>query len=574
MRMVKVNIVIWLYFSIILITSSYAGVYTSTKHGTDADRSVVTTGFPYTTKGLCAHCHEMHASFEDAEMTPPAAEGPSYYTLFQDNFGASTNELCYSCHETFTLGSMPLGYGRYGIYQGKTKFNNSIHFTSPNMLWSPDPSPPGPPFSPTSSLVDAGNCHNCHNPHGYDDGTGNPIQQMLFAKDSMTGDSPAYELGGCEACHDGTQAGASKNIQAQLNKAYAHPTHSYNNRHTLPETGVSEGGSSFGPTNRHAECVDCHNPHTVNAGTHTPPGNSVSNVLFGVWGVEPTWPSIWTQPTSFTVLKPPTYPDGAQYEYQICFKCHSYYGLGSLTNGVSSIIGPSGTNITDQAWEFNPNNKSAHPVVVSLNNQTGSYSPRALASSQMSSPWDTSVGTQTMYCSDCHGADDEGTGAVGPHGSAVKFMLKGTAKYWPYNNTDGKLWTLGDVRNNTNNWSTDLFCVNCHPIYSGGTWKNAVHQKGDHNNRNYTIDGISYTGVPCVTCHLVVPHGGKRSRLIAYGYQSSSPDVQPYIINTNVALLRGFKKNASAPGTYDRRDCYSTASQCSDHNMNAGGYDP
>ncbi len=537
-----------------------AGTYTSTKHGTDADRSVVVPGFPYTTKGLCAQCHEQHAGIDGNEPTPPASEGPTSYALFRSNFGLDKNELCYACHETFTIGSMPLGYGRYGIYQGKTKYNNSIHYSSGNMLWSPDPVPPGPP------LDDAGNCHNCHNPHGYDDG-GGLIPNMLFARDSKTGDSPAYEMG-CEACHDGTQGGAFKNVKAQLNKTYSHPTHRFNNRHVLPETGRSEGGSSFGPANRHAECVDCHNPHALGStgSTHTPPGNAVSGALKNVWGVAPSWPSIWTQPKIFTVRRPPAYPDGSSKEYQICFKCHSYYGLGSLTNAVSSIIGPSGVNITDQAWEFNRNNKSAHSVVVTLNNQTGSYSPKALASSQMSPPW-TNVGNQTMYCSDCHGADNEGSGAKGPHGSNVKFMLKGAYKYWPARN-DGQLWRLSDKNNFTSYGG--LFCKNCHPVYDG-TWKNNVHSQTGGGGRG---GSGGHQDQPCVACHVAVPHGSKRSRLIGY-----SSDPAPYNYNGNTLKVTGFRK-AGGPFSYSGMPKNSTGNNCATagvsgcHGSSISGADP
>ncbi|MBI4849733.1 MAG: hypothetical protein HY808_14380 [Nitrospirae bacterium] len=542
----------------LLTAEGFGGTYIQTKHGTSANRSVVTPGYTYTTLGHCGHCHEQHASIDGAEPTLPASEGASSYALFRSNYGASRNELCFACHETFTLSGMTLGYGSYGIYQGKTKYNASIHYSSASMKWTPDASPPGPAY-PSG---DAGNCHNCHNPHGYNATAGGaPYASMLFALDSATGDSPAYEMG-CEACHNGTQGGAAKDVKAQLNKTYAHPTHTYNNRHTLPETG-QPGGTSFGPAaaNRHAECVDCHNPHTVVSGTiHTAAtsGNAVSDVLKYVWGVEPAWTAIWTQPTSFTVRKPPAYNDGSQYEYQICFKCHSYYGLGTLTNGVSSITGPSGTAITDQAWEFNPNNKSAHPVAVTLNNQTGSGTPKALTAGQMSSPW-TSVGTQTMYCSDCHGADNESSAAKGPHGSTRKFMLNRTRQYWPAS-AAGALFSLKDINDNTNNWSTELFCVNCHPMITGTTWKNDVHK--DHDNRTLGPDNE----MSCVYCHVAVPHGSKRSRLI--GYVS---DVSPYDYSDNRLLLSGFKK-ASSPTTYAESNCYSTNSACSSkHNSSNCG---
>jgi hypothetical protein len=440
-----------------------------------------------------------------------------------DNYGAEKNQLCFACHETFTIAGMPLGYGRYGIYQGELKYSNSVHDLSGSMIWSPDASPPGPPFGPNSTLTDAGNCHNCHNPHGYDDGSG-LVPYMLFASDSATGDSPAYEMG-CEACHDGTQGGASKDVQAQLNKIYAHPTHDYNNRHSLPETG-QPGGSDFGPANRHAECVDCHNPHALGGSgtTHTEQtdGNAVSEALQNVWGVEPTWPSIWTQPTTFTVRKPPTYNDGAQYEYQICFKCHSYYGLGAQATPVSSITGPSGDLITDQAWEFNPNNKSAHPVAVTLNNQTGSYAPKALNAVQLKAPWNASPGDQTMYCSDCHGADDEATSAKGPHGSSRKYMLKGTGQYWPAD-SGGTLWSWGSV-------TDDLFCRNCHPL-TGDSDSMIEHDRSAHD-------------VSCVECHVAVPHGSQRSRLIGY-----NTDVAPYNYNGNSLQFTGFRKT-----TYNNYD--------------------
>jgi hypothetical protein len=98
-----------------------------------------------------------------------------------------------------------------------------------------------------------------------------------------------------------------------------------------------------------------------------------------------------------------------------------------------------------------------------------------------------------------------------------------------------------------------------------------VHNAQNHNDFTFTIDGKSYKGIPCVSCHLVIPHGGKRSRLIAYGYGSASPDVQPYIINQNTALVKGFKK--TTPLAYQPRNCYSTYSACHPHSTNYGGYD-
>ncbi len=546
-----------------------SGTYLSSAHGNSTsgvNRSAVTSSaYPNATDtypvGHCGHCHDQHASIDGSEPTNPAAQGPSTYSLFNDNFGANTNDLCYACHNTFTLGGMTLTYGRYGIYQGSTKFNASIHFTSGSMDWGADASPPGPPFSPTSSLTDPGNCHNCHNPHGYDDGSG-VIPSMLFARDSKTGDSPLLEMG-CEACHDGTQGGATKDVKTQLGKTYAHPTHTYNDRHTLPESG----SASFGPSNRHAECVDCHNPHTVVSGTNHiagTTGNAVSDVLKYVWGVEPTWTSIWTQPTVFTERKPPTNVDGAQYEYEICFKCHSRYGLGADSDGTANDgIYPSitpttaGGTVTDQAMEFNPNNKAAHPVAVTLNNQTGSSAPAPLRGVQLKSPWNTGCnntigsyndfcGDSTMYCSDCHGADNESTNAKGPHGSSRTYMLKGTGQYWPAN-ASSTLWQWDNI-------TDDLFCRNCHPL-TGSSDTFSEHDRAQHEK-------------PCVWCHVAVPHGSRRSRLIGYASEPS-----PYNYSSSLVFI-GFKKAASGDDYVDS-NCYITHADCtSRHSTDDGGYDP
>jgi hypothetical protein len=232
------------------------------------------------------------------------------------------------------------------------------------------------------------------------------------------------------------------------------------------------------------------------------------------------------------------------------------------SDGITTYTTASGVTVTDQAMEFNPNNKSAHPVVVTLNNQTGSYAPKPLTSSQMSSPWATNLGNQVMYCSDCHGADSETSGdPKGPHGANVKYMLKGTGKYWPTKSDGTTLWRL----NSTDAQNSQLFCRNCHPVWN----TNNVHSKSDHNNKSYTIGGQSGTGIPCVGCHVAVPHGYKRSRLIGY---NNADTPSPYNYGGNTLQMTGFKK--TTPTGYNKDYCYSTATGCSSKHPDKGGYDP
>ena len=310
---------------------------------------------------------------------------------------------------------------------------------------------------------------------------------------------------------------------------------------------------SLNVPNRHAECQDCHNSHQAQKGLHSLKSNAISNVLLGVNGLSPGNTTIWTQPTSFIEVQPSTQ------ENQICFNCHSYNGFGVAMNGVITILGPSGTYITDQAMEFNPENKSTHPVRVSLNNQTGSLLPKALSFNQLTSAWN-SPGEQTMYCSDCHGNDQTVSSIIpdGPHGSTQKFMLRGIAQYWPKNSTGG-LWSLNDVKNNFNNWQEKLFCVNCHPLYTDGVWGNNVHASINHQGSD----------VYCVTCHVTVPHGAKRSRLI--GYES---DVSPYNYNGSgmydKLVMTGFEK-ANSPQSYIKASCSNNPGTC--HGTQSGNYE-
>ncbi|MDP3149585.1 MAG: cytochrome c3 family protein [Ignavibacteria bacterium] len=452
----------------------------------------------------CVRCHDPHNESKDVVTKK---------FLKKSN---SSSALCLDCHKK-----------TYWVT------NPSIHQQSTKSL------PVGWSHNGYTTVATSG-CESCHKPH-----SANSPARLLKENEQIL----------CEACHKGITNGGitEKNVSASSGgpfiKLYKHPTYSIDNKHrpvnASPATNSpTESSADVSTPNRHAECGDCHNPHAAKSGLHTTKTNATSNVLSGVWGLEPTDVSNWMQPTSFTRIDP------ASKEYQICFKCHSYYGLGTTTTGVTTIIGPSGTNITDQAMEYNVNNFSAHPVKVGSSSQTGSYSPKNLLSSQMSTTWN-SVGSQTMYCSDCHGNDQATSATVpqGPHGSNYKYMLTGTAKYWPAN-AAGYLWTVRDIKNNLNNWQTNLFCVNCHPIYSGGTWMNNVHAKGNHQGST----------VYCITCHVVVPHGSKRSRLI--GYQS---DPAPYNYNGtgNAKLLTiGFKKEVS-PNNYSDNNCsFSSRGVC------------
>lgn len=489
----------------------------------------------------CSSCHDPHLQNTKFLRDTDGA-----------NLAAKISNTCSACHI-------------------KTGWSGSIHQSSGTAY---SDTAVGTTFgsSTISSLV----CMNCHRTHK---GLGTPY--LLRQAEETTCFQGASSLTTETACHGSSATATTNRIQTVITRAYKHPTTTISGVHTnldvLTPTEALKGLQWS--DSRHAECVDCHNPHRATnsparvgtASWYPTTVDSTSNLtaksgaLLNVTGVEPGTASIWTVPTTFT-----TYESAAK-EYQICFKCHSYWALRD-GDGITTYTTASGATVTDQSMEFNPNNKSAHPVVVGLSSQTGSYAPKPLTASRMSAPWATNLGTQTMYCSDCHGANSENTtDPRGPHGSNQNFMLKGTGQYWPAR-PGGVLWTLGDIYYNRNSWSTQLFCKNCHPMISGTSFISQVHRDDDdHYEKNYTFDGYTYGGAPCIACHLAVPHGGKRSRFIVY-----YTDPAPYNYKGNTAIIRGFKKTTS--GSYDDPNCYfpdnAGGSGCDHHNDNASGYDP
>ncbi|HFQ81216.1 MAG TPA: hypothetical protein ENK33_07580 [Desulfobacterales bacterium] len=393
------------------------------------------------------------------------------------------------------------------------------------------------------SAFATGSCAHCHEQHASLEGS-EPAPTSPSGPNAAMVFSPEEKL--CFTCHDGSAAGgSSRDILTQFNETYRHPIDLYSGRHTLSKLEYGKNGAPFRGSLRHVECTDCHNPHVAQPGTQTfdtsnPQNNNlVSNVLKGVWGVDPTFGAAWTVPTSFTEKIP------AVKEYQICLKCHSNYAFNTGSGSYSVSDSPSGlSSVTDQAMEFNPANASYHPVVTTANLGNAN----SLLASRLGPPWNSAPGDQTMYCSDCHG-DTDSSKPDGPHGSTNKYLLKWGS--WPTQSDGTTLWTLNDLSN------SGIFCKLCHTLSGsntgGGNWGhffwsyntdssggNNVHTQSWH--RNYS----------CVTCHSAVPHGSKHERLIVY-----ASDPAPYNYNGNTAKITKFTFES---GSYSTSDCQATCS--------------
>lgn len=322
-------------------------------------------------------------------------------------------------------------------------------------------------------------------------------------------------------------------------------------------------------------------PHTDSAMTHS---NIASGVLRGTWGVEPGYSSASFQvlPSGYTVKRgdPGSSVSNAvsstyvTREYQICLKCHSDYGysdnntypVGNRPNLGYTGGTPSGTNnltqYTNQAKEFQAptahkgevtttdsgaaaaystnNHRGWHPVMDSTGRTPAI---RNAGASNWNAPWDTAVGTQTMYCTDCHGSNTAGGTAIptggengnpwGPHGSTNNFVLKGT---WA--DTTGN----GDS-------STGL-CFKCHSYTNyatRGSGSSGFGGSKDSNLHAYHADKIGR--MRCSWCHVAVPHGWKNKALLV-----NLNDVGP-----EVGLTAGTQVRNSTTAAYNNGPYYMNA---------------
>ena len=210
-----------------------------------------------------------------------------------------------------------------------------------------------------------------------------------------------------------------------------------------------------------------------------------------------------------------TAQDGSSKNYTVT----ASNAIGAQTYGISLD--------TDLAQEFSPMNRSGHPIMTGLTNYPNSLAPKALGTNAMKAPWIVNVGSQTMLCSDCHDATTTNynpAAAQGPHGSAGQYMLRGP---------NGNNWPAVTLANISQSW-----CANCHNS------SNAAHSEGNHS------------GFFCYQCHIVVPHGGKVSRLMATR-GSSLPARYAWQNNTNNVSISVFRKAATyGQNGYCNASCY------------------
>ncbi|MBI5170597.1 MAG: hypothetical protein HZA61_14000 [Candidatus Eisenbacteria bacterium] len=369
----------------------------------------------------CTSCHDPHNDSHDGN--------PGGLRKFLVTSNASS-AMCRTCHAKQFWNSVPTTHAT------STRTWNGLGTN---------------PFHTGYPNVAQNGCESCHRTHS-----------APGAKRLLKGQDPANaarrgEEWTCVPCHNGNAA--AYNVTSEFQKAYVHPSFTTTPSVHDPTESPSNGTFPLPETNaaapRHAECVDCHNPHASSGGASTAPATPPS--MREVSGV--------TRAGAATA--------SATYEYEVCLKCH-----GSSANKPQASGGPYGPYTRRQNQQFNAmtdfqtTNPSFHPVFGARNS---AEVPSLIAPYTASS---------VVTCTDCHnndsGTNAGGAGPKGPHGSQWKRLLERR-----YELTDGT----------TESAQVYALCYKCHSrtsILSDATF-------GEHSKH------VVSERTSCTTCH--DPHG-------------------------------------------------------------------
>lgn len=283
-------------------------------------------------------------------------------------------------------------------------------------------------------------CLSCHRPHS----AGGHERLLHFEKSEDN----------CLNCHDGSVA--QTNLRVVLSRPSRHDVIRYKGVHDLKEIPMT--------TAMHVECVDCHNPHAIQDTQSQAP--FVPGPMRDVTGV--------TASGAVT--------EKAQYEYEVCFKCHAD-NPNRIVSRITRQITQANTRL-----EFDPTNPSYHPVVSSGVN---------LNVPSLKSPLEVS---SLIYCTSCHNSDSA-TGTKGPHGSNYPNLLA-----YRYETSDFT---------QESEFSYEL-CYKCHS-------RNSILNDESFSKHSKHLS----EEIPCSACH--DPHGISS----AQGSQSGNS----HLINFDISIV-------------------------------------
>ncbi len=352
----------------------------------------------------CNSCHNPHVQAID-----PVAQN----FLVMNN---ADSALCLSCHvsqpsdisavsrPTATAASVSAATAGAGTATGHsagtqynpfTTWRQSIHARAVHKLSKSAKVGPYSSVNQNACL----SCHTSHNAPGGAQLLGGPIP-AIPNMDAATQN--------CIACHNGgsSLSPVIANIYAEFAKA-GHPFPAGGNRHNAEEGVVLNN-------NRHATCVDCHNPHAA-LQTSSFASNAIRGAQNGTLGVSAT--------DGVTAVGP------ALDQYETCLRCHGTSTGKQVLRifGYAPVRATTGGDPLNLLTQFGITAKSSHPVM----HESKSSLPQPSLLKFMLNLDGRTQGrpiTARILCTDCHNSDDNresgGTGPNGPHGSQFSHILE------------------------------------------------------------------------------------------------------------------------------------------------------
>lgn len=482
------------------------GIYFS-PHNFSASRQAGDPSYGSTEERLCVFCHvPHHANDLEGPLWSRGSSSQDNYKMYESPTMTATvnlmptgaSRLCLSCHDgTIAVGALQGGV----IISPAPPVQGSARLALPDASGRNDLSGDHPisfTYPAKEGLVSAssiqrpvalspGNrmeCTACHNPHDNQYGkflvVGNSDGAQLCTACHLTPGwttSPssihktdsALTNKGCGVCHQSHKApgqqytlknGPEENncltaachttvAAAFTSSVYRHPViGEYDLLHKPNET--------LPLVEKHVKCVDCHSPHQANNLTPPVPSSGTPRVissngpLSGVRGISRDGHEVAP----------------AQYEYEVCFRCHSGSAASSFTGnyGPSPDIPARLVSDPNQAQRFAPTNPSFHPVIGVTGQLPNSYSVMSLI--------DTTP-NQIIYCSDCHSS----------HGGSFPHLQRNRYETLSLSPATATSYAL---------------CFRCHKDTFAGTGF------PPHNSHVYPTQS-GRQPVPCSACH--DPHG-------------------------------------------------------------------
>lgn len=507
-----------------------------------AGASVTVGGTTYT---ACRVCHRTSDSVPTSTTCTDCHDGHGDLTVAHTASGSSA---CVSCHETADV--RPIHDSCATCHDGRT-----LPATVDCVNCHADRSPVDPNHYPAAAhLASETGCANCHYldmKQEHFKASSGPVTCVACHEQNVDAFSTAWDKS-CAACHPvkhGAQATKHVSTKTACGGSGCHVITDVADLHK----GVAGGGCQVchKSPSEPASTTDCtaSGCHAGTSANHEEQHDTTGAVGSGCYGCHFRYLTAEHSALGYT-----------------CATCHNstdpvVTGAIAANDRRCLTCHPDSAHNQRQATEFAPGNASMHRVNADLPGMRSSFFVNGAtytmslpsASSFLRSGW---TFDSIVTCDSCHTY----SGAQGPHGAAMKVNID-PAYPNPYKVVDGRESFTAQLSANSptgmsmsKNGSTraNIICEKCHVLRtSSGTWSNVAHKEHDDRGSD---------GAFCNQCHIAVPHGWGRPRLL--GYTTDAPAYRTWVgtLAAEDGGLRRISLKSYTPNSWDKSDCGAACS--------------